>query len=98
MAIAGILVQAGAAWASMVRERLAADRDICEVRTTATPGQFVAVLEADSDRVEKEFKRIRAWDGVHTVELAYLTYEDELAEGRDIRCPPWEPRHGGGLS
>lgn len=93
MAIAGILVQTDAETAEAVWTRLSVDPRIAEVHRAEVPGRMVAVLEADSDRMEQEFKRLAAWDGVLSIDLAYLTYEDELADGGTIKCPPWEPRH-----
>ncbi|WP_035068006.1 chaperone NapD [Nitratidesulfovibrio termitidis] len=93
MAIAGILVQTDTDAAEAVWTRLSVDPHIAEAHRAEIPGRMVAVLEADSDRMEQEFKRLAAWDGVLSVDLAYLTYEDELADGGAIKCPPWEPRH-----
>ncbi len=93
MAIAGILVQTDADAAEAVWTRLAVDPRIAEVQRAEVPGRMVAVLEAASDCMEQEFKRLAAWEGVLSVDLAYLTYEDELADGGSIKCPPWEGKH-----
>jgi hypothetical protein len=42
--------------------------------------------------MEDEISRLLAWEGVLTVDIALLSYEDEVAEGREIRCPPHKPR------
>lgn len=93
MAIAGILVQTDTDAAEAVWTQLKADPGIAEAHRSEIPGRLVAVLEAASDRMEQEFRRLAAWDGVLSVDLAYLTYEDELAEGDAIKCPPWERKH-----
>lgn len=93
MAIAGILLQTDTHEAEAVWTRLKTDPRIAEAMRAEVPDRLVAVLEADSDRMEQELKRLAAWDGVLSVDLAYLTYEDELADGGSIKCPPWERKH-----
>ena len=75
-----------------VWEALSADAKITDVRPGGEPCRLAAVLEASSRDMEDELSRLLAWEGVLTVDIALLSYEDEVSEGREIQCPPHKPR------
>ena len=75
-----------------VWEALSADTKITDVRSGGEPCRLAAVLEAPSQDMEDELSRLLAWEGVLTVDIALLSYEDEVAAGGEIRCPPHKPR------
>lgn len=97
MAIAGIVVSAARGHGPAVRRRLLDERNITDVQETRDPCRLAAVLEAPARLMEEATARLLAWDGVLTVDLAMISYEDELTEGKELECPPHRPRrHGQG--
>lgn len=94
MAVAGLVVLCEQAAVADVKERLSAHPSITEMETVADACKLVAVLEVDSDQVESSMSDILKWGGVLTVDLAFVSYEDELEAGKSIKCPPHTPRHG----
>ena len=75
-----------------VWESLSADKKISDVCPGGEPCRLAAVLEASSRDMEDELSRLLAWEGVLTVDIALLSYEDEVAAGGEIQCPPHKPR------
>ena len=92
MAIAGLVLMTTPEGYQAVLEALSADAKITEVRRVEDPCKLAAVLEAPSQDMEDEISRLLSWEGVLTVDIALLTYEDELAEGKEIQCPPHKSR------
>jgi hypothetical protein len=91
MAVAGIVVSVLPGHEESVERLLRAHPGIAEVRTTRDPLKPVAVLEVPSRDVEDEMERILSWNGVLTVDIAVISYEDEFAEGKTPECPPRKP-------
>lgn len=92
MAIAGLLIMLEDGRASDVLQRLRAHTRITEVQETGDAQRLAAVLETASDRVETEMGLLLDWDGVLTVDLAYLSYEDDMEDTGRIACPPHKAR------
>jgi nitrate reductase NapAB chaperone NapD len=92
MAIAGLVLLTTPESCGLVQEALQAATNITELRPGGEPCRLAAVLEAPSRDMEDELSRLRAWEGVLTVDIALLSYEDELGEGLKIQCPPYKPR------
>jgi nitrate reductase NapAB chaperone NapD len=92
MAIAGLVLLTTPEARDAVREASLAASNITDVRPGGDFCRLAAVLEAPSRDMEDEMSRILAWEGVLTVDIALLGYEDELAEGGEIQCPPRKPR------
>jgi nitrate reductase NapAB chaperone NapD len=92
MAIAGLVLLTTQESCAAVWEALQAATNITELRPGGEPGRFAAVLEAPSRDMEDELLRLRALEGVLTVDIALLSYEDELADGLEIQCAPHKPR------
>jgi nitrate reductase NapAB chaperone NapD len=92
MAIAGLVVMTTQEGYQPVWEALSADARITDVRPGGESCRLAAVLEASSRDMEDELSRLLAWEGVLTVDIALLSYEDEVAAGGDIPCPPHRPR------
>ena len=92
MAIAGLLIMAEAAHAAAVQERLRAEPDVVEVRATEDPARLAVVLETASDRVEAAMTALLQWEGVLAVDMAFVSYEDDLDATGGIACPPHKPR------
>ena len=92
MAIAGLVLLTTQEGCHSVLEALRTDAKITDVSPGGEPCRIAAVLEASSQDMEDEISRLLAWEGVLTVDIALLSYEDEVAEGREIRCPPHKPR------
>ena len=92
MAIAGLVVMTTQEGYRPVWEALSADAKITDVRPGGEPCRLAAVLEAPSRDMEDELSRLLAWEGVLTVDIALLSYEDEVAAGKEIQCPPHKPR------
>jgi nitrate reductase NapAB chaperone NapD len=92
MAIAGLVLLTTQEARSSIWEALLAAANITELRPGGDPCRFAAVLEAPSQDMEEELSRLRAWDGMLAVDIALLSYEDEMADGGEIRCPPRKPR------
>ena len=92
MAIAGLVLLTTQEAYHSVLEALSAEAKITDVRPVGESCKLAAVLEAPSQDVEDELSRLLAWEGVLTVDIALLSYEDEVAEGKEIRCPPHKPR------
>jgi nitrate reductase NapAB chaperone NapD len=92
MAIAGLVLLTTPEARSAVLEALQAETGITEVKPGEEPCRIAAVLEAPSGDMEEALSRLLAWEGVLTVDIAFLSYEDEVEEGKAIRCPPHKPR------
>lgn len=92
MAVAGLVIMTVGDAFAVVRERLAMRPDITDVELMEEECKLVVVLETASDRVEKAMAECLAWEGVLTVDLAFISYEDELAAGKEILCPPHKAR------
>jgi nitrate reductase NapAB chaperone NapD len=92
MAIAGVVLMTTQEARSAVWEALQAATNISDLRPGGDACRLAAVLEAPSQDMEDELSRLRDLEGVLTVDIALLSYEDELAEGGEIRCPPHKPR------
>ena len=92
MAIAGLVLLTTQEACHTVLEALSAEAKITEARPVGESCKLAAVLEAPSQDMEGELSRLLAWEGVLTVDIAFLSYEDEVAEGGEIRCPPHKPR------
>ena len=92
MAIAGLVLLTTQEGYYPVWEALLADTKITEVRPGGEPCRLAAVLEASSRDMEDELTRLLAWEGVLTVDIALLSYEDEVEAGGTIQCPPHKPR------
>lgn len=94
MAVAGIIVLCEQPAVKELKARLAAHPAVTDMETVAESCKLVAVLEVESDTVESTMSEILKWEGVLTVDLAFVSYEDELEAGKSIKCPPHIPRHG----
>ncbi|MDR2694937.1 MAG: transcription initiation protein [Deltaproteobacteria bacterium] len=92
MAIAGLVLLTTTEACAAVLNALQADTRITDAKPGGEPCRLAAVLEAPSQDMEDELSRLRAWEGVLAVDIALLSYEDELADGGEIRCPPHKPR------
>jgi len=92
MAVAGLVVLTTQDARNAVRDALQAAKNITDLRPGGDACRFAAVLEAPSQDMEDELARLREMEGVLTVDIALLSYEDELAEGGEILCPPRKPR------
>ena len=92
MAIAGLVVLTTSEARHAVWGALLAEPKITDVSQGGDPCRLAAVLEAPSGDMEDALACLLAWEGVLTVDIALLSYEDEVAEGREIRCPPHKPR------
>lgn len=91
MAIAGLLIMTEAAQRQDVRARLAAAPHVAETRDTEDPFRLAAVLEAPADQVEGAMAAMSTWEGVLAVDLAFLSYEDDLEDKGYIPCAPHKP-------
>ena len=92
MAIAGLVIMGVADRMDQVRAALQATPGIVDVQATQDSARLAAVLEAGADRVEAVMAALLEHEGVLTVDLAYLSYEDDLAAGGEIPCPPHKPK------
>ena len=92
MAIAGLVLLTTQEAYHSVWTALLNERKTTEVRPGGEPCRLAAVFEAPSRDMEDELARMLAWEGVLTVDIAFLSYEDEVAEGGEITCPPHKPR------
>jgi nitrate reductase NapAB chaperone NapD len=92
MAIAGLVLLTTPEARNAVWEALQASANITDLRPGGDFCRLAAVLEAPSRDMEDEMSRLLALEGVLMVDIALLSYEDELAEGGEIPCPPRKPR------
>jgi len=92
MAVAGLVVLTTQESRNAVWDALQAAKNITDLQPGGDACRLAAVLEAPSQDLEDELARLRELDGVLTVDIALLSYEDELADGGEIRCPPHKPR------
>ena len=92
MAIAGLVLLTTQEACHAVLAALRAETQITDISLGGDPCRIAAVLEAPSQDMEDALSRLLAWEGVLTVDIALLSYEDEVAEGGEIRCPPHKPR------
>lgn len=88
MAVAGLVLMTTLEGFGAVRGQLAVQVGICDVEALEEDCKLVAVLEADSDKVEGIMSDMLGWEGVLTVDVAFISYEDELDAGKELRCPP----------
>ncbi len=95
MAIAGITIRTTPEAYENVRERLGRAPGVADLRETGTPCILAAVLEAGADRIEDELGALSGWDGVISVGLVSVNYEDELEATGRIACPEHKPRKHG---
>ncbi|MEG2172030.1 MAG: chaperone NapD [Desulfovibrionaceae bacterium] len=93
MAVAGLVLLCEEGKVDAVRALLTAHAGISTVQLGEEACRVVAVLEVDSDLVESNMTALRVWDGVLSVDLAFVSYEDELEAGKSIKCPPHVARH-----
>jgi len=92
MAIAGLVLMTTPEGYPAIMEALSGDAKVTDIRPVEEGSRIAAVLEAPSQDMENEISRLLAWEGMLTVDIALLTYEDEVAEGKEIQCPPHKPR------
>ena len=92
MAIAGLVLLTTPEARSAVLDALLTETGITDVQPGGDPCRIAAVLEAPARNMEDELSRLLAWEGVLTVDIALLSYEDEVEEGGAISCPPRKPR------
>jgi len=92
MAIAGLVLLTTREARNAVWDALLAAKNITELRPGGDFCRLAAVLEAPARDMEEELLRLREWEGVLTVDIALVSYEDELADGGEIACPPHKPR------
>jgi len=92
MAIAGLVLMTTQEAYRQVWDSLLEEAKILEIRSGGEPCKLAVVLEASSQDMEDELSRLLACEGVLTVDIALLSYEDEMAEGKEIKCPPHKLR------
>lgn len=92
MAVAGLVIMTVGDAFETVRGQLAAHPQMTDVEAMKEQCKLVTVLETDADKVEHTMTQCLGWEGVLTVDLAFISYEDELAAGKDIPCPPHKAR------
>lgn len=95
MAVVGLVVLCEQEKVEAVAQQLAGYPCVDDVMLADESFKLAAVLETDSDKVESALKELLLWDGVLTVDVAFVSYEDELSAGKNIKCPPHEPRKHG---
>lgn len=87
MAIVGLVVMGLAEHMEHIRALLDSEPDVVEVQSTKDATRLAVVLETGADKVEGAMSHMLTWDGILTVDLAYVSYEDDLEAG-GIACPP----------
>ena len=92
MAIAGLLLLTTSEASGTVLEALLTETGITDVQPGRDPCRIAAVLEAPAREMENELSRLLAWEGVLTVDIALVSYEDEIEEGEEIVCSSCKPR------
>jgi len=92
MAIAGLVVLTTRDACGAVRDALQSAENITDLRPGGDDCRLAAVLEAPAADMEDELARLREWEGVLAVDIALLSYEDELEDGGEIPCPPRKQR------
>lgn len=92
MAIAGLLVMGESGHMDAVRARLADMQGVVGIEATEDACRMAVVLEKPADQVESAMSHMLALENVLTVDLAYLSYEDDLSENGHIPCPAHKPR------
>jgi len=92
MAIAGLVLLTTQDACVAVRDALQAAENITDLHSGGDACRLAAVLEAPAAAMEDELARLREWEGVLAVDIALLSYEDELEDGGEISCPPRKPR------
>lgn len=88
MAVAGLVIMTVREAFAAVREQLTAHPQMTDIESMEEQCKVVAVLETDADKVEQSMTQCLGWEGVLSVDLAFISYEDELAAGKGIPCPP----------
>lgn len=96
MAIAGVLVMGLRERMTEIRRQMEATPGITAIRATNDDGKWAAVLEAPSENMEAALSALKKMEGVLTVDLAFLSYEDDLTDRGTIICPPHKPRKKAG--
>lgn len=96
MAIAGVLVMGLREQMAEIRRQMEATRGITAIRATNDDGKWAAVLEAPSENMEAALSALKEMEGVLAVDLAFLSYEDDLTDRGTIICPPRKPRKKAG--
>ncbi|MFI3270659.1 MAG: chaperone NapD [Pseudomonadota bacterium] len=91
MAIVGLVITAAPNQKDTLRMALQAMSGIVDVADTQDAMRLAVVFEAPSQEVNSELKVLQKWECVLAVDIAYLTYEDDIDQG-GIECPPFEPR------
>lgn len=91
MAIAGIVVTGLREQMAETRKRLEGVPGLAEIHPM-DDAKWAAVLEAPSESMETALSDLKDIEGVLTVDLAFLSYEDDLADRGTIPCPPHKPR------
>lgn len=91
MAIVGLVITASPNQKETLRMALKAMSGIVDISDTEDVMRLAVVFEAPSKEVNSELKALQKWECVLAVDVAYLTYEDDLEAG-DIECPPFEER------
>lgn len=88
MAVAGLVLMTAVEDFGAVRAQLTVQAGICDVEVLEEQCKLVGVLEADSDKLEGIMTAMLAWNGVLSVDVAFINYEDELDAGKEVLCPP----------
>lgn len=91
MAIAGIVVTGLRERMAEIRKQMEGVPGLTEIHPADGP-KWAAVLEAPSEHMETALSGLKDIEGVLTVDLAFLSYEDDLADRGAIPCPPRKPR------
>lgn len=91
MAIVGLVIMGLVESMCDIRAALERAPDVMEVQPTEDVARLAAVLETGAGKVEATMSRMLTWEGVLSVDLAYVSYEDDLEDG-GITCPPRKPR------
>ena len=92
MAIVGLVITGLEGQMKALHQRLEGQPGIVEVQDTEDALRLAAVMETASDRVESGIAALLKWEEVLSADVAYISYEDDMAAGREIPCPPHEPK------
>lgn len=91
MSIVGLVITAAPEQKETLRMALQAMSGIVDVTDTTDSMRLAVVFEAPSQEVHSELKAMQKWECVLAVDIAYLSYEDDIDNG-GIECPPFEQR------
>ncbi len=92
MAIAGIVVTGLRERMAEISKQMEGVPGLTEMHPVDDGGKWAAVLEAPSEHMETALSDLKDMEGVLTVDLAFLSYEDDLTDRGAIPCPPHKPR------